>query len=375
MLTIRNILAKNYVNFRGWNTKRHIVVIESDDWGSIRMPSKSAYERMLSKGVNVDKNYFDKNDSLESAEDLQFLFEVLHSVKDKNGHGAVITPLTIVANPDFDKIEKCGKTQYYYESFVDTYTRNNHTEETLNLFKEGISEGIFYPQYHGREHVNVQRWLAAINSNSQKEKIAFDERALIASPMNGDKYTLLKRYTPAFDYDCDTEKELEKGYFAEGVDIFKQVFGFTPVSFCAPCGIMSDDLNNTAKECGIDFIQNGQQFIPLGEGNIKVINRFWGQQNQFGQIYWRRNCTFEPAKNHNYDWVDQCLSEIAIAFRWGKPANINSHRVNYIGSINPENRTHTLIELKRLLKEIVNKWPDVEFVSSEELGRIISSSL
>ena len=82
---------------------------------------------------------------------------------------------------------------------------------------------------------------------------------------------------------------------------------------------------------------------------------------------YRRNCKFEPAKNHNIDWVDQCLSEIKIAFRWGKPVVIDSHRVNYIGSISPENRDYSLKELKCLLKEIVKRWPEVEFVNSEQL--------
>jgi hypothetical protein len=71
-----------------------------------------------------------------------------------------------------------------------------------------------------------------------------------------------------------------------------------------------------------------------------------------GQIHWRRNCTFEPSRNQDYDWVNRCLKEIEIAFRWGKPAVINSHRVNFIGSIFPENREKSLQKLKTLLKEV-----------------------
>ena len=44
MLTLKRRLAKNYVNALGWNSNRKIVVIESDDWGSIRMPSRKIYE-------------------------------------------------------------------------------------------------------------------------------------------------------------------------------------------------------------------------------------------------------------------------------------------------------------------------------------------
>ena len=42
-MNIRNKLAKYYINLRGWKTNRKIVVIESDDWGSIRMASLKSY--------------------------------------------------------------------------------------------------------------------------------------------------------------------------------------------------------------------------------------------------------------------------------------------------------------------------------------------
>lgn len=38
MLTLKRKLAKNYVNARGWNSKRKLVVIESDDWGVFGCP-------------------------------------------------------------------------------------------------------------------------------------------------------------------------------------------------------------------------------------------------------------------------------------------------------------------------------------------------
>ena len=46
--------------------------------------------------------------------------------------------------------------------------------------------------------------------------------------------------------------------------------------------------------------------------------------------------------------------------------------MNYIVAIHPENTDRNLPELKRLLQTIVKKWPNVEFVSSDQLGRIIT---
>ena len=104
-MRLEKTIRKNLVNIPGWRTNRKIVVIESDDWGSIRMPSREVYEALLSKGIPVDKFYFTKYDCLESEEDLQFLFETLSTIKDRNGAHPVITANSVVANPDFIRIE------------------------------------------------------------------------------------------------------------------------------------------------------------------------------------------------------------------------------------------------------------------------------
>jgi hypothetical protein len=67
------------------------------------------------------------------------------------------------------------------------------------------------------------------------------------------------------------------------------------------------------------------------------------------------------------------ISEIELAFKYKKPAVISSHRVNYIGSLVQENREHSNKKLKSLLDKIINTWPDVEFISSSNLGQIIKN--
>lgn len=371
MLSFRDKLAKNYVNYRGWTTKRHIVVIESDDWGSIRTPSKEDYNFFLFHNIAVDKNYFDKNDCLENCNDLAALFEVLTSVKDCNGNYACITPCSVVANPDFQKIEESSKNKYYIETLDQTYQRYPHTEDIWSLWQSGIKGGFFYPQFHGREHVNVRRWMNAINTNSYKEQIAFERKAIIAAKCLVDTNQYNLRYFPAFDFDSK-EQEVELFDIAvEGLKIFERLFGFKSVSFVPCCGICSPQMDKVLADNGVSFLQRGWLSIPQGLGKTVEKNYFWGHRNEFGQLYWRRNCTFEPARNHDLDWVDHCMQEINIAFRWGKPAVINSHRVNFIGSIFPENRDKSLAQFKQLLKTVVAKWPDVEFMNSEQLSLIL----
>ena len=61
----------------------------------------------------------------------------------------------------------------------------------------------------------------------------------------------------------------------------------------------------------------------------------------------------------------------AHAFACGTPAIITSHRVNFIGSLDLKNRTENLQKFSELLSEILKRWPDVEFMTSDALGNLI----
>lgn len=85
-----------------------------------------------------------------------------------------------------------------------------------------------------------------------------------------------------------------------------------------------------------------------------------------------RNVHFEPALMPHFDLVSRCLGDIAIAFKWNKPAIISTHRLNFIGNIEKNNRTNTLLKLDQLLSAILKKYPTVEFMSSDNLGDVIA---
>lgn len=78
-------LKRRYVSIRGYHTSRRLIVIESDDWGSIRMPSRAVFEKLQRLGDTPERDAFLSNDCLESRQDLESLFQVLRSVRDKGG--------------------------------------------------------------------------------------------------------------------------------------------------------------------------------------------------------------------------------------------------------------------------------------------------
>ena len=83
-MSLKQQLTHHLLNVPGWHTRRKILVIESDDWGSVRMPSKEVYDEFMRRGIPVDKDPYCRFDNLATTEDLEALFDVLTSVKDKN---------------------------------------------------------------------------------------------------------------------------------------------------------------------------------------------------------------------------------------------------------------------------------------------------
>jgi hypothetical protein len=371
----RNIL-RNLSNIPGRSVNRKIVVIESDDWGAIRMASKETYNHLWKSGIrpaSIDEARYVENDSLASEQDLISLFEVLSSIKDINGNSALFTVMGLVANPDFDKIRENNFEQYYYEPFNITLKRYADHLKSFDLWKEGISNRLFMPQFHGREHLNVCSWLKALRNGNPDTLAAFDNRVYGITPRQPINHI---SYQAAFDIDDIKEVEYQKSVLREGLELFEKLFGYKARFFIPSNGPFNNSLEEVLHECGIKYIGASKiQLEPIGKGNFKKRFHYIGQKNRFGQIYITRNCFFEPTSSLKTDWIDSCLNEIRVAFLWNKPAVISSHRVNYIGFINPANRDNGLFRLKELLNRILKQWPDVEFMTSDQLGDLLRDKL
>jgi len=369
---LKNSINQNLHNSQGWNTKRKLVVIESDDWGTIRMPSKEVYDKLLKSGIRVDNCFYNKYDSLASEEDLSALFDVLKQFRDINGKPLVITANTIVANPDFDKIRNSDFKEYHYELFTETLKKYANHDKSFLLWKQGIQEGVFYPQFHGREHVNINRWMKALQSNFKETHFAFDLGLFgISTHITTEKR---RSYLAALDFDSISEQEQYRTILSDGLNLFEKIFGYRSLSFIATNNIWHSGIDPVLAQAGISYIQGAStQYQPIGDNNpYKIIRHSLGERTKSGQIYLTRNCSFEPTMNESKNIVKDCLHDMEVAFRWGKPAVICSHRLNFIGCIVQENRTQNLKLLAELIKIAQNKWPEIEFITSDQLGNIIT---
>ena len=371
---LKTKIASNLRNVLGWRTDRKIVVFESDDWGAIRMPSKDTYSKLLEKGLNVNQSPYNKYDALESNDDLSALFEILTKYKGKNGKHPVFTALSIIANPDFQKIKENNFSRYEFESVVKTFkdygTSHN---KAYQLWKEGIDAGIFYPEFHGREHINAKRWLEAIKNEKSISRIAFNHNFYGLGPEESNEKR--RNHFPAFDLDTLGDVEEHKKIIAEGLELFKEIVGYKAQFFVPPNFLCHHSIEEYILGLGIAYLTGARKHIePIGNDAFKNSIRYTGLKNKTNQLYLVRNVQFEHSQTNNSDDWQKSLNDIKTAFFWKKPAIISTHRLNYIGYIDEENRKKGLEQLDQLLKNIVKKWPDVEFMTSVELGEIINAS-
>lgn len=367
-------LKDHFNNIPGWRTNRKIIVFESDDWGMQRMPSKRAYLNLLRKGHPVDKSIYNRFDSLESDQDLEALMDVLLSVKDKNNNPAIFTINNILTNPDFEKILSSDFKEYHFELFTETLKRSKQSENVFEMYKQGISNKLFQIQFHGREHVHVNNWMANLENGSQPFINAFNEGSFTINDERG--FSCRYECLDAMASYCDNDFKFIKNSIGNGVNLFKDIWGFRSASIIAPCYTWSKTLEEVFKDNGIKFIQGGRaQKEPISMHDpFKIIRNYCGKKNQQGLIHLVRNVGFEQIESNRNNIVYTALSQIETAFLWGKPAIISTHRLNYIGTIEEKNRINNLKLLKTLLAEIEKRYPDVEFLSSDQLGSLITST-
>ncbi|WP_242919250.1 hypothetical protein [Pontibacter liquoris] len=371
-MNIISALRKNIRNIPGWRTNRKILVLESDDWGSERARSVETLTKLKQAGYSVEKCPMTMNDILESNTDLEMLFDALSGFKDKNGNHPIFTGFFNVANPDYKKIKASRYKEYHYLSIPETASKYQDHDRIIELYHKGINTGLFHAEYHGREHLQVNRWLRDLQIGQQDTIFGFEHEFNGFSRSYASQ--IKKSYRAAYEPDMPADILFMKESVVDGLRMFEDIFKYRSDYFVPPNGPYprTDNFEMTLKENGIKFLGGPSlQQIPNTNGNLTTKHYSLGNQNHVNQTYITRNGIFEP-HSEGKDWVPYCLEDIKLAFRWNKPAIISTHRANFVGSISNKNRESGIKSLCLLLKKVQQLWPDVEFMSSKSLNSLVS---
>ena len=238
-------------NIRGWKTKRRIIVLAVDDYGNIRISSRKARENLDKAGFS-SQNRFDNFDTLETEDDLNALYETLDSVKDKHGNPAIFTALSLPVNINFDKIIESGYSGYYYEPLNETFSKISGYQNVWNLWKEGIERKLIFPQFHGREHLNLKLFKENLIKKDPETIACINNKSYVR--ISNNPYKTI-RPSGAFGFDDFSETEEHKIIIKDGLDLFENVFGFRSDTFNAPGDRDHSILHKTLSDGGVKYLE------------------------------------------------------------------------------------------------------------------------
>jgi hypothetical protein len=367
-------LSRNFTNARGWRTNRKIIVFESDDWGSMRMPSNEAINNLEKQGILLKHSKYATLDTLENKSDILDLCEVLMSNPSSSHQIPVFTTNMVLGNPDYSKIKANGFDEFHWMNLWSSYNYF-HGENLKKEWQDAIRDRVFFPQYHATTHLNHKLWMRDLKSNRDKTVKAFKER--FYGLIDGTSSVHQKNYLMEFYAENSDELIALKKHTKEGLKHFEKLFGYRSTTFVACNYVMPQELESTLYESGVRMIQTQRghlQPLPLNKNKkYKIVRHFTGQKSKTGIVYSVRNIKFEPFDQPHIDWVSKTLNEIGNAFKYQKPAVISTHRINYVGGLNLEHKERNLKSLDELLKRINHKWPDVEYLNSAELSHLMNS--
>ena len=373
--TLKNSLILNAKNLIGWRTKRKIVVFSVDDYGNVRLHSREARENLDKAGFKA-KNRFDEFDTLETRGDLEALYKVLTSVKDRNGRPAVFTSFAVPCNINFEKMAETGFKKYYYERLPETYKKLAELDPdsylgAWDLWNEGKEKGLMAPQFHGREHINLKVLEEKLSTGDYEVLTSLKNRSYTGISSSGSH-----AISPlaAFDFRKFEDNHRFHNIIEDGLNQFENIFGYRAKHFTPPSYIAHPVLSKTLQNYGIRFMDSAMiENRHLGDGKYSREFNYTGKKVAENLRLMVRNVVFEPTDDRGVDWVEYAMKQIEAAFRWNRPAIISSHRVNFCGHIVQKNREEGLKALKQLLKKITKRWPEVEFMAANELGELIAS--
>ena len=374
MYSIRQLLKKSS-NWASWHTDRKLIVLISDDWGGIRVGSKNSQSNLSDMGIPMFSNRFDRYDTLENNDDMERLFNVLTSHQDLKGNHPVITAACTIGNPDFEKIKESNFKEYHYELFPETLARFSNTDRVFSYYQQGIQKGIFTPEFHGREHLNVPLWMKALQEPVAIVKDAFDESFFYLNSK-----VLPTGYQSGFgaSFDCiDTKDKMAYNQIlASGLQNFEALFGYKSSLMVPPAQAYFEELDTVLLQNGVTAIDKpvflkGNKFLQL----LSEKQEYTGKKSKKGLMSVVRNAVFEPNMNEHNDGVAECLNAIAFNFECRVPTVISNHRSAFVGGIDEANRDKGLKALDTLITQILKKWPDAEFVSARQLQGIINEDV
>src|SRR6266403_792542 len=306
---------------------RPLVLFQSDDWGRAGVRDREGCEELVAAGLNLGEKPYDFY-SLETAEDLHALGEVLRKHRDSTGRRPSMVMNFIMANVDFDRCFERGQKEIPLRPLTEGLPGTWRRPQLLEAYQQGIRDRLFYPALHGLTPYIYWRmpWIGYEYWDAEMRPV--------------------RRFLTVDD---------QRAAIQRAARIFRELFATGPFSACAPGYRANADSRTAWFETGVRVVQNGpgERTGPYLDGN--------------GMLSTFRTVEMEPA-TERCD-LERLMAQVEHCFVAGLPAVISIHSINFHSTIQ-DFRTPTLKLMDEFLSAIEKKWPDLLYVHDAELFSI-----
>lgn len=342
-----------------WSSVRALA-IESDDWGLAGfVPRDDAWEGLdrdqLSTGRFPEVYWLS---TLEDHAMVHALNRVLAEYRGRDGNPAVLQPNYIMSSLEFSK---GGWVSHDLPELPTAYDRPG----LWDAVHQGIDSGTWYPEFHGSWHYDPDlRKKDAFEGELARRVTA---RGIMLFP-GSERARELGTWRPT----ADLARELD-----HSLEVFEKLFNRPVGSVIAPDYHWSSRIENLWASRNIRVIQGKREQInpDWGGGKMgrarKYVQRHWDRLRHPGRSYLERNCRLEPVQAQNPDLtVASCAQATRQAWRAGKPAIVESHRVNF-AHLDPTVVATGLESLDSYLKEICSDSEEKPlFLTGHEIAQL-----
>ena len=307
-----------------------VLIIEGDDWGAGPVEPQ--------------------------ATSLNRLVEVLAGYRDRNGRHPVMTLALALAVPDGPAIRRDGR---YHRRLLDEPL----FDPVRQAIERGRAAGVFAPQLHGLEHYWPEALMASVNPAVRAWLTETSPGTTEELPSHLQSRWVDASVLPSRPLD---PSKIDAAVKEEGA-LYQRLFGGPPRVAVPPTFVWTAEVERAWSRVGVEFVvtpglrsacRNAVGLPDCDSGPL------YNSQPGLGVTYLVRDEYFEPERDHR---AERGLSALANKWAQRRPCLLETHRSNFIAD--DASASRNLVEVDRLYALALERYPDLRFVSTEELGR------
>lgn len=336
--------------------ERPLVILQSDDWGRVGVRDAEGYETLRRNKVQLGQHPYDFY-TLETADDLTALMDMLHRHKDSAGRSPRMVMNFLLANLDFARMAARNFQEVCLLYISNGLPGKWKRPKLFDRYREGVANGAFYPALHGLTHFSRTAVEATLQNHRDRTELLHTlwaaETPFIywRMPWVGYEYSNPEKPNAGF-----LSGETQQVLINRTTEEFRKFFSRAPLSACAP-GYRANEFTHRAwAQSGIKVAQNGSGApLPPHFDDSGILNLY-------------RTIDIEPSSRELT--VEKYVQLAASNFARGVPAVVSVHSINFHSSLK-DFRSPTLRVLDEFLSVLESRYPNLLYVSDEDFFHIV----